>query len=166
MLFPYVYTAPKNHHLNYMSNSLFTEEVIFTPWRKIFRWRLIFIDVVKCIVVRSALSARNYSMSVRVCCNVKIIVFIFRHAKFQYTIYHEIHVMDGSGLYSPSGKTSYRQISWSFEAVRLDVLMIMSLWIIGNHLDSAAAELPVLFQSDLKTMNSTLAALKLHVILE
>ena len=30
--------------------------------------------------------------------------------------------------YSLSGKTSYRQISWSLEAVRLGVIMIVSLW--------------------------------------
>ena len=32
------------------------------------------------------------------------------------------------GLYSLSGKTSYRQISWSIEAARLDVAMVVSLW--------------------------------------
>ena len=32
------------------------------------------------------------------------------------------------GLYSLSGKTSYRQISWSLEAARLDVAMAVSLW--------------------------------------
>ena len=32
------------------------------------------------------------------------------------------------GLYSLSGKTSYRQISWSLETARLDVIMIVSLW--------------------------------------
>ena len=31
-------------------------------------------------------------------------------------------------LYSLSGKTSYRQISWSLEAARLDVAMVVSLW--------------------------------------
>ena len=31
------------------------------------------------------------------------------------------------GLYSLSGKTSYRQVSWSLEATRLDVTMIASL---------------------------------------
>ena len=31
------------------------------------------------------------------------------------------------GLYSLSGKTSYRQISWSLEAARLGVIMIVSL---------------------------------------
>ena len=30
-------------------------------------------------------------------------------------------------LYSPGDKTSYRQISWSLEAARLDVIMIVSL---------------------------------------
>ena len=32
------------------------------------------------------------------------------------------------GVYSLSGKTSYRQISWSLEATRLAVIMIVSLW--------------------------------------
>ena len=32
------------------------------------------------------------------------------------------------GLYSLSGKTSYRQILWSLEAAVLDVIMIVSLW--------------------------------------
>ena len=32
------------------------------------------------------------------------------------------------GLYSLSGQTSYRKISWSLEAPRLDVIMILSLW--------------------------------------
>ena len=32
------------------------------------------------------------------------------------------------GLFSLRGKTSYRKISWSLEAARLDVLMIVSVW--------------------------------------
>ena len=32
------------------------------------------------------------------------------------------------GLYSVSGKTSYRKISWSLEAARLNVMMLLSLW--------------------------------------
>ena len=43
------------------------------------------------------------------------------------------------GLYSLSGKTSYRQISWSVEAARLDVAMVVSLW---NLTDTSAAALP------------------------
>ena len=43
------------------------------------------------------------------------------------------------GLYSLSRKTSYRQISWSLEAVRLDVIMIASLW---NLTGISAALLP------------------------
>ena len=31
------------------------------------------------------------------------------------------------GLYSLNGKTSYRQISWSLEAARMDLIMIVSL---------------------------------------
>ena len=32
------------------------------------------------------------------------------------------------GLYSLSGKTSYRQITWRLEAARLDIIMIVSHW--------------------------------------
>ena len=39
-------------------------------------------------------------------------------------------------LYSPSGKTSYRQKSWSVEAARLGVKMIVSSW---NLTDISAA---------------------------
>ena len=42
-------------------------------------------------------------------------------------------------LYSLSGKTSYRQISWSLEAARLDVAMVISLW---NLTATSAAVLP------------------------
>ena len=40
------------------------------------------------------------------------------------------------GLYSLSGKTSYRQISWSLEAARLGVIMIVSLWNLTGILDA------------------------------
>ena len=43
------------------------------------------------------------------------------------------------GLYSLSGKTSYRQISWSLEAARLGVIMIVWLW---NLTGISAALLP------------------------
>ena len=43
------------------------------------------------------------------------------------------------GLYSLSGKTSYRQISWSLGAARLDVAMVVSLW---NLTGTSAAALP------------------------
>ena len=43
------------------------------------------------------------------------------------------------GLYSLSGKTSYRQISWSLEAARLDVSIVVSLW---NLTGTSAAVLP------------------------
>ena len=43
------------------------------------------------------------------------------------------------GLYSLSGKTSYRQISWSLEAARLDVAIVVLLW---NLTGTSAAALP------------------------
>ena len=36
------------------------------------------------------------------------------------------------GLYPQSGKTPYRQIAWSLQAVRLDIMMIVSPWILTN----------------------------------
>ena len=41
-------------------------------------------------------------------------------------------------IYSLSGKTSYRQISWSLEAARLDGAMVVSLW---NSTGTSAAAL-------------------------
>ena len=74
------------------------------------------------------------------------------------------------GLYSLSGKMSYRQISWSLEAARLYVAMVVSLWNLTGtsapqrwHL--SAAEVPAKFQSDWKSLNPNLAASRLHEIL-
>ena len=36
------------------------------------------------------------------------------------------------GLYPQSGKTPYRQIAWSLQAVRLYIMMIVSPWILTN----------------------------------
>ena len=58
--------------------------------------------------------------------------------------------MQYQGLYSISGKTSYRQISWSLEAARLDVAMVVSLWNLTG--------IPAKFQSDWKSLNPNLAA--------
>ena len=49
------------------------------------------------------------------------------------------------GLYSLSGKTSYCQMSWRLEVVRLDVEMIVSLW---NLSVNTATKAPFKFQSD------------------
>ena len=64
------------------------------------------------------------------------------------------------GLYSLSSKTSYRQISWSLGAARLDVIMIVSPWNL-----TGAAEVPVKFQSDWKSQNPNLGASRLHDIM-
>ena len=66
------------------------------------------------------------------------------------------------GLYSLSGKTSYRQISWSLEAARLDVALVVSLW---NLTGTSAAQVPAKFQSDWKSSNPNLTASRLHEIL-
>ena len=117
---------------------------------------------------------------------------------------------DTLGLYSISGRKSYRQISRSLEAARLYVIMIVSLWNLtgtrqrcrwypgplfnkrtvvlppnlaksrnrqiiyhndrivlkfDRHLGSVAAEVPVKFQSDRKSLNPKLVVSRLHEIL-
>ena len=57
------------------------------------------------------------------------------------------------GLYSLSGKTSYRQISWSLKAARLDVAMVVSLW---NLTGTSAAVVPAKFQNIWKSLISRL----------
>ena len=64
------------------------------------------------------------------------VVGILRHWICLRRAYHQW----GLCLYSLSGKMSYRQISWSFEAARLDVIMIVSLW---NLTGISAALLPM-----------------------
>ena len=56
-------------------------------------------------------------------------------------------------LYLLSGKTSYRQISQSLKAARLQVIMSVSLWNLTG-ISSAAAEVPVKFQNYWKTLKS------------
>ena len=67
-------------------------------------------------------------------------------------------------LCSLSGKTTYRQISWSLEAARLDVNDRIALKF-DRHLGSDAVEVAVKFQSDWKSLNQNLAASRLHEIL-
>ena len=72
------------------------------------------------------------------------------------------------GLYSLSGKTSYRQISWSFETARLGVIINAPLWNLTGTwqpLDSSAAEGPVKFHCDWKSLNPNLATSGLYEIL-
>ena len=68
-------------------------------------------------------------------------------------------------LYSLSSISSNRQISWSLETARLDVILIASALKFDTHLDSAAVNVPVNFQSYLKCVNSNLAASRLSDIL-
>ena len=63
-----------------------------------------------------------------------------------------IYVRTPQGLYSLSGKTSYRKISWSIEAVRLDVIMSVS----SSNVTGISAAL----------LNMNLAASILHQILQ
>ena len=66
------------------------------------------------------------------------------------------------GLYSLSGKTSYRKISWSLEPARFGFKLFQSLWNLTG--TSAAAEVPVKFQSDTTIATSILAASWLNEI--
>ena len=65
-------------------------------------------------------------------------------------------------LYSLSGRTSYRQISWNLKAIRLAVIMIVP---IKNWTGSKAAEVPVKFESDWKSFKPNFVVSKLHEIL-
>ena len=65
-------------------------------------------------------------------------------------------------LYSLSGKTSYRQISWSLEAAGLDVAMVVSLW---NLTGTSAAALPRYLPNFIAIGKANLAASRLHEIL-
>ena len=65
------------------------------------------------------------------------------------------------GLYSLSGKTSYRKISWSLEAAIFGFKLFQSLW---NLAGTSAAEVSVKFQSDTTIATSNLAASRLHEI--
>ena len=69
------------------------------------------------------------------------------------------------GLYPLSGKTSHSQISLSPEAVRLCVRMISFALQFDRFHVFAAAEGPVKFQSDWRSLNPNLADSKLHEIL-
>ena len=67
-------------------------------------------------------------------------------------------------LHSLSGKTYYRQISWSLEAANgcyNDRIALM----FNRYIGSVAAEGPVKFLSDWKSLNPNLAAMRLHEIL-
>ena len=75
---------------------------------------------------------------------------------------HSYHRTTDSGVYSQSGRTSYRKISWSIEAARLDVNDRVALKF-DRHFDTAAAE--VKFQSDREILNPNLSALRFHEIL-
>ena len=65
------------------------------------------------------------------------------------------------GLYSLSGRKSYRKMSWSLKTARLDVIMIALNC--DRHIGNTAAEVPVWFQRGYKCLN--LAASRLHEIL-
>ena len=73
--------------------------------------------------------------------------------------------IDGTqGLYSLSGKTSYRQISRSRnpEIRCYDDRIALE---VDRHLGSVAAEVPVKLQIGLKRLNSNLSTWRLHEIL-
>ena len=69
------------------------------------------------------------------------------------------------GLYSQRIRMSYRKISWSREAARLDVVMIVSLWDLIS-IWAAATEVPVKIRSEWKILNPNLAASSLYEIFQ
>ena len=68
------------------------------------------------------------------------------------------------GLYSLSGKTSYRKISWSLEAAKFVFRLFPIALKLDNHLGSNAAEMPVKFQNDTIIITPNLAASRLREI--
>ena len=68
------------------------------------------------------------------------------------------------GLYSLSGKMSYRKISWSFEATGFGFRLFQSLRKVDSRIGSTTAEIPAQFQSDAIIITSNLAAWRLHEI--
>ena len=68
------------------------------------------------------------------------------------------------GLYSLSGKKSYRKISWSLEAARFGFKLFAIALKFGRYLGSAAAEVPVKCQTDTTIATSNLVASTLHEI--
>ena len=63
------------------------------------------------------------------------------------------------GLYSLSGRSSHRKIVLSLETTRLGVILVVSLW------NVTAAEVPIKFQSDWKSLNPNFAATRRQEIL-
>ena len=71
-------------------------------------------------------------------------------------------LLRNQGLYSQSGKTSYRKISWSLDAERFG-FYLSSRSEIDSHIDShIVAEMSVKFQSNTTIITSNLAALRLQ----
>ena len=92
----------------------------------------------KYVNVRSLWFGANKSWGA-LCC-LKLCRFMMSYLSFQEVVSHLTRLSLGlPGLYSLSGKTSYRQISWSLEATRLDVIMVVWLW---NLTGTSAAALP------------------------
>ena len=61
------------------------------------------------------------------------------------------------------GRTSYRKISESLEAVRFGLKIFQSFWTMtATYLDSSASEMPVKFQNDTISMISKLATSRLN----
>ena len=67
---------------------------------------------------------------------------------------------DNQGVYSISGRASYRETSRSLEAARFEFALPQSLWN-WTVLGSSAAEMPAKFQSDTIIITSDLAASRL-----
>ena len=78
---------------------------------------------------------------------------LWRHASFITDVHNrETSVL---GLYSPSRKTSYRQKSWSIEAARLGVIMIVShcgkTWLVARDVLHERFSASVVFRAQNRT---------------
>ena len=70
-----------------------------------------------------------------------------------------------ASVYSLSGRTSYRKISWSLETARFSFRLFQALWnLTPMHIGSSAAEMTVKFQSHTIIITSNLAASRVHEI--
>ena len=70
------------------------------------------------------------------------------------------------GLCSLNRRTSYRKISWSLEAARLDIIMIVSLWNLTGMSAALLSRCMLNFRAIGKSSNRNLAASRLREILQ
>ena len=78
------------------------------------------------IVAVKIMPNRRQSMNFNTSHKITFTMFLCLFYEFSVDSWNISSIMHG--LFSLIGKTSYRQISWTLEAARLDVVMVVSLW--------------------------------------